>query len=760
MRTGLSTAVCTLAVWTLVCAAAPVAAQTPDALDEALELAGLTRADLGWKPKGWWPRFPADIPYKLRAFDPLFDEPLDTITYARSLAEAAKKHLDPSVVNEKLERGTTPLYHAVHRLGINPKFGGLRGYTTNLTAKDTPLDEAILALHRAAGRTTYAYTFAMELPYPKPAEELAERIQVIPEKAQPVLGRLVMNMIDAHHWAKLAFRNVPAEKRIAVSRRFDLGAEQVDAFDYCPEVDDVADAWDEASLWYASEKCVQALDDARLALMECEDVGPFAFDWETPWGWIRIRGSGNDVIDGNDALLIVDLGGDDRYTGPVASSNAHRPIGLTLDIDGNDRYESTGPAQGAGLCGIGILIDAAGNDTYEATRYAQGVGQFGFGLCADIAGDDTYFTKFSGQGCGYFGVGLLLDADGRDQYKLYADGQGFGGVGGVGVLADRTGDDTYEAVRDSKITGRPSYHSPDEDITVSNAQGCAMGRRGDGADGHSWAGGLGALLDSEGNDKYISGNWSMGTGYWFGMGLLHDGGGDDEYRGVVWSQATGAHFCIGVLIDEGGNDLHVAEATSNMCMAWGHDFTHALLVNIGGDDVYDVKGNGISGSLNRSVSMLVDVGGDDRYVGKAGNWPGKTEFDERFRARGGVSDYFADTTSLGLFLDIGGQDKYETHWPKDDPDAADDSKNADDSENADDSQNTGDSEEKDKTPKEKPKPFGGSNGTESAGPATWRDEPDSDNVKERNFGIGVDRIDGQVSFRPRPEKPPSRPRHP
>ena len=99
----------------------------------------------------------------------------------------------------------------------------------------------------------------------------------------------------------------------------------------------------------------------------------------------------------------------------------------------------------------------------------------------------------------------------------------------------------YEAVRDSTITGRPSYHSPDEDISVSNAQGCAMGRRGDGADGHSWAGGLGALLDSEGNDKYISGNWSMGTGYWFGMGLLHDGAGDDEYRGVVWSQATGAH---------------------------------------------------------------------------------------------------------------------------------------------------------------------------------------------------------------------------
>ncbi len=706
----------------------------PDALDEALALAGLTREDLGWAPKGWWPCFPADVPYKLRAFDSLFNEPLDSITYARSLAEAARRHLDPTTMNDRLDRGATHLAQAVHRLGINPKFGGLRGYTSNLVAKDTPLDEAILALHHAADRTTYAYTFAMELPYPKPAEELAERIKIVPEAARPILGRLIMNIIDAHRWAELAFRNVPTEKRLAVSRRFNLGEEQVDAFDYCPEVDDVARTWDEASLWYSSQKCVQALDDARLALDGLEDVRPFVFDWETPWGWIRIRGSGDDVVDGTGALLIVDLGGNDRYIGAVASSNAHRSIGLLLDCAGDDHYDAGGtasasplPAQGAGLCGIGVLLDGAGRDVYEASRYAQGVGQFGFGLCADLEGDDRYFVKYSGQGCGYFGVGLLLDSAGADQYKLYADGQGLGGVGGVGILADRVGDDCYEAVRDAKITGRPSYHSPGDDITVNNAQGCAMGRRGDGADGHSWAGGLGALLDGEGNDKYVSGNWTMGTGYWFGVGILHDGGGDDEYRGVCYSQATGAHFCIGVLIDEGGNDLHKAEVTSNMCAAWGHDFVISLLVNIGGNDVYDVKGNGISYSINRSVTAVIDIGGDDRYVGKAGNRPGMTLFSDRFRARGGVSDYFADTTSVGLFLDVGGHDAYLTHPPDKDAD---------------------ESEKEDGAPEE-PTPFVGANDD------IWVDEADSDNIKERNFSVGVDRANGEVTFRPRPVKAPS-----
>lgn len=382
--------------------ATPLLAQEADALDDALALAGLRRADLGWAPKGWWPQFPADIPYKLRAFDSLFNEPLDTIPYARALGQAVKDHLDPGTVNEQRGRGTTSLHHAVHRLGINPKFGGLRGYSSNLTPEDTPLDEAILALHRVAGRTTHAFTFAMELPYPKLAEDLAERVQVIPEEARPVLGKLVMNIVDAHRWAELAFRNVPARKRVVVTRRFDLGEEQVDAFDYCPEIDDVARTWDEASLWYAAQKCVQALDDARLVLGELGDVAAFSFDWETPWGWIRIRGGGRDVIDGTDALLIVDLGGNDHYTGPVAASNAHQSIGLLIDLGGDDRYEATGPAQGAGMCGVGILLDHAGDDVYEASRYAQGVGQFGLGLCADFGGNDRYFVKFSGQGCGYF----------------------------------------------------------------------------------------------------------------------------------------------------------------------------------------------------------------------------------------------------------------------------------------------------------------------------------------------------------------------
>jgi hypothetical protein len=683
-----------------------LADQTPDALDETLTLVGLQRADLGWNAKGWWPRWP-DVPYKLRAFDALFAEPLATVTYARSLGQTAWDKLAPAILDTQQVRGSGTLFEAVQSLGIDPKFGGFRGYSANLIAPPTPLDEAILFLTRTADRPTSFTTFGDESPYPRITEDLASRITVLPADVGPILGQLVLNITEAYRWADLAFRKVDSGDRQVVAGRYNLGEELIDALDYCPQVDDVARSFDEASLWYGAQKCVEALDDARRALLSLElaRVPSFAFDWESPWGWIRIRGGDDDTIDGTDALLIVDLAGNDTYTGGVAASTATRLIGLALDLDGDDHYRSDQPAQGAGMCGIGILLDAAGDDRYEARHYAQGAGQFGLGLCADLAGDDEYHNRFSGQGCGYFGIGLLFDTAGTDAYTLHAEGQGFGGAHGVGVLADRTGNDRYTAVREHSVTGRPSYHSPELDVAVSNAQGCGMGRRGDGGDGHSWAGGLGALLDGEGDDRYLAGNWSMGTGYWFGIGVLHDREGADEYHGVCWSQGSGAHFCIGVCIDEGGNDQHLAEENSTLSLGMGHDFTIALLVDIGGDDTYSVDQTGLGHSLNRSVALLIDVGGDDTYRSVETPQPGFARNNENFRARGGVSTYFADTTSLGLFLDIGGRDNYWADSFGDD--------------------------------------------------AVWLDPADSPNWEDRNFSVGVDRATGQIDFTPWPERLPS-----
>ena len=228
----------------------------------------------------------------------------------------------------------------------------------------------------------------------------------------------------------------------------------------------------------------------------------------------------------------------------------------------------------------------------------------------------------------------------------------------------------------------------------------SAGRRGDGADGHSWAGGLGTLIDIEGDDSYTAGNWSLGTGYWFGTGLVYEGGGNDTYRGVVWSQGSGAHFCIGALLDEGGNDKHLMELDARNGLAFGHDFSIALLVNLGGDDLYEIKNSGLGLSINRSVAMLIDSGGEDTYSGNENDRPGMSQFHKRLEDRTGMSTYFADTTSLGLFLDIGGNDTY--------------------------------------TPKRSNNSY-------------WKDPEDSPNWNVRNFSIGWDVRKGELNLGPIPE---------
>ena len=117
----------TLALFCALLSSNPAVGQAPppapDALDDALLLVGLQRQDLGWVPKGWWPKFPGDIPYKLRAFDSLLEEPLDTVVYTRLLGNTARVHLDPATLDADAGRFTTHLYHAVHILGVNPKLG-------------------------------------------------------------------------------------------------------------------------------------------------------------------------------------------------------------------------------------------------------------------------------------------------------------------------------------------------------------------------------------------------------------------------------------------------------------------------------------------------------------------------------------------------------------------------------------------------------------------------------------------------------------
>lgn len=700
-RRGLLTLLAIVWIGAAPAGVAQTDAPAVDAIDEALQLAGLTRADLGWEARGWWQRYPQDIPYKLRHFDDLCAEPLAIVPFLRTMGATVRTTLAPEeVAGKKGERGAGALYRAVHDLGVTKRFGATRPYSTNLTAVATPLEVALLEAWRVEGRATKFVTFGQESPYPLIAKDLQTACAGLPPEVSGVLGKLVLDLLDARHWAALAFRHVDLETRTRIATRLDLGAEETDALEYEPAIDDAARAWDEASLWYAGMKAVEACDLARLDLAGPVarlggSLGSLRIEIATPVGPVVIDGTGDSeiAVPETGAFLVVDLGGNERYTGPVGASGPTHPLGAALDLAGDDAYEATDAALGAGVTGIGVLLDAAGDDAYRAQTLGEGAGHFGLGALLDIAGDDRYELRYSGQGAGFFGIGLLFDLAGRDSYTLWSDGQGFGGVAGVGVLADRTGNDEYLAVPDPAVTGRPSYHTEGR-IAVSDAQGCAMGRRGDGADGHAWPGGLGALLDGEGDDRYTAGNWGQGCGYWFGTGLLWDGAGKDEYRANGWASASGAHFCIGAVIDEAGDDLHAV--AQNWGPAFGHDFTVALLLDVAGSDRYECGGEGVGHSINRSVALCLEGDGDDRYAFQTeGKHPGLTNFDPRFLDRTGTSVYWTEPTSVGLFIDAGGTDVY---------------------------------------------PAGCADGMAKT------DDPGSENARARNFGIFVDRREGRIDL--------------
>ncbi|MCP4547266.1 MAG: hypothetical protein GY835_12475 [bacterium] len=637
-----------------------------DILGEALERLGLTRADLGYRPLSSWTRYPlpTQIPYINTAFSDLFARPQVIPRYIHGMADPVRKYLAPT----RLATEDDALYQLAYYLGVEKFAGGFRNYSANCLpapATDSPLFDAIARIRYDFGQGPRQGSFGDRY-QEDDTEELALRDQIaaLAPEVRSIVAGLILNLADAARWTDLSFRRAELDLLARVEAIVDIPNSET----YLPELDDLALLWDRQSLCYGALKAAQALDTARLALLNLDRKllrgEGILLDTRTPIGRIVVSGTDGEEYDVTECLLWLDLGGDDHYGGSPAGSRAGElPVSVLLEMDGRDTYTGRDGALGAGLLGLGLLVDVAGDDRYESTTRGQGYGQFGFGLLADLAGDDEWTMASCGQGAGCFGMGIHLDAAGNDRYYLFGEGQGFGGVGGVGTLASWGGNDRYVAEPYAAKAGRADYHS-DHLVAANAAQGCGMGRRGDGSDGHSWAGGLGALIEIHGRDEYRSGNWSLGTGFWYGIGLLYEGDGDDTFESVYFTQASGAHFCIGSILDEGGNDSHRLFENAGAGIAFGWDYTNALLIDTEGDDIYEAKIISLGLSEIRSNALLIDLKGDDIYRLDAGQLGfGAADMQERYGEAPATAPYYGESLSIGLLLDGGGGDRYELRDP-------------------------------------------------------------------------------------------------
>src|ERR1041385_2408672 len=95
------------------------------------------------------------------------------------------------------------------------------------------------------------------------------------------------------------------------------------------------------------DKTLQSLSNAELLTSIAPDV---KIKIDTRLGPIFIGGSGPTHYT-EDALLIIDLGGDDIYECAAGGANGltGRPISIVIDRAGNDTYRGGSLSQGTGI---------------------------------------------------------------------------------------------------------------------------------------------------------------------------------------------------------------------------------------------------------------------------------------------------------------------------------------------------------------------------------------------------------------------------
>lgn len=368
-----------------------------------------------------------------------------------------------------------------------------------------------------------------------------------------------------------------------------------------------------------------------VAAFECAD------------GLCVVGGPGPNVYAMSQLARVHDQGGDDRYSWSARFEGDEQ---IVVDLSGDDVYESTADFAGPGVAvfGLSIIDDRAGDDAYTTTRaFAQACGLFGVGLIVDRGGRDRYASTSAdsgfAQGVGYFGAGILLDLAGDDGYVGEKLAQGVGGPRGFGLLVDVAGDDEYRA-------NGPSFPSVygTAGAFVGMSQGMGYGIRADAA------GGVGALFDLAGDDRYDVGEFGQGCGYFYALGVLHDGSGDDVYASQRYGQGTGAHQAAGILVDEAGDDRYGCKQVAFQGGAW--DQTVAWLLDRAGDDAYAGSGLGQGAAAQQAIGVLVDCAGKDRYDSP------------QAQGESGGNDYHFDECgirSFSVLLDLGrAQDEYST----------------------------------------------------------------------------------------------------
>lgn len=515
---------------------------------------------------------------------------------------------------------------------------------------DKPLEgaDALMTLHsRAASGGLAAVLRLAEGALSDPLSPLSapppvtddEGLSELPAPIQPMIRSLLGAMIEANSRVRAASANLsPEERRELIEGLSSMALEepriklafvkksaysQAHLLDLLKKVDLPLIRAAASTL---AERVERTIPELRKAAADVSE--PFAKKLRIAGMIVDIAGKGDDVHDATDAVLTIDLGGNDRYTGRHGAGVGYASV--MIDMGGNDTYDVPDLSVGAGILGVGLAYDLGGDDIFRGKSLTFGAGIAGVGALMKEGGDDRYTSVALTQGFGMFGVGLLLDTSGGDRYDAALLSQGAARTQGVGWLVDREGADGYRA--GGLIIDAPLF----SDVYESFSQGFGMGYR---EDTGGISGGIGLLTDFGGDDTYSAGTYGQAASYWFSIGSLYDAKGNDNYSGYHYCQASAMHMTAAFLFDLAGDDGYMEKYGAGHAI--GHDYGVAFLLDRAGNDVYAARDTRPGTGNANGVGIFLDDAGDDRYM-----------------SMGGIGNGARGSGSVGIFADLGGADKY------------------------------------------------------------------------------------------------------
>ncbi|HSH88806.1 MAG TPA: hypothetical protein VK996_02415, partial [Ramlibacter sp.] len=439
-------------------------------------------------------------------------------------------------------------------------------------------------------------------------------VPVLPDHAQlpnPLryeLARVLAAMSQSHQFLQRAFERFPPGVTPQLLRRQALD-DQLTPFE-TPDFRQLLPLVEHEAVLAGMLDLVGAT--TRLQDFVKKDAALPSVSWslQTPFGWVIVDTTGrNNRHQLKDALLVLDVGGDDDYEF-LAPGDMHA-ISVLLDHRGNDRYRTAAPGAdpSSATLGYGILWDTEGDDQYVGAQQTQASALFGAALLVDGGGRNRFVASSRSQAFAVGGVAVLLSAGGDDEYTAQTYSQATGGPGGVAVLVDTGGNDRYTLTRLPLV--RPSPQLPDRNTSMG--QGAGYGIRGVFFDGRSTSGGIGMLLDLAGNDRYEAQVFAQGVGYYEGLGMLLDNGGNDRFETAWYGMGASAHYAAGILLKRGvGNDVY--RSSHEMVLGTGNDLSVGVFVDEGGDDEYSVGQLSLGLAHANGTGIFVDGAGNDRYT--------------------------------------------------------------------------------------------------------------------------------------------------